>query len=189
MEIGLSGLPEKAQSLVDRWNENWRSLQREREQVDTMRVSILDGIESGSPGDLVAKAAALEGRIFGLHQKLVASLRSRDEILSECQAAQQAVVEDFEKALAKAERAAEAGLKKIGFDPESDPRFDANAEAARNRLRVKVREAAPVRVARGERNDAENRLNQIIEARRADRQILQNGIDELTAVARRLLRV
>ncbi len=189
MEIGLSGLPQKTQSMVDRWNADWRSLQSELEQVATMRETILDDLETGAPGDLVAKAGALEGRVFSVHQRKVAALRSRDEILVSCETAQQTVLEDCEAGLRKAEKAAETALRKAGFAPEDDPKFDANVEAARNRLRVKVMEAGPVRQARNSRNDGEQLLNRISEMRREDRMILQNAIDELATVGKRLLRL
>lgn len=189
MEIPLSNLPEKSQSAVDRWNDNWRALQRELVQVAEMRASIVSDVESSPWGDLHAKSAALEGRVFGIHQKLVAALRQRSEILSECQTAQQAVVEDLEKALAKAEKSAVAALTKAGLGAEADPAYDVNQEAAEARLRRKVLECGPVRDCRNSRNDSENLLHRIGEVRREDRQILQAGLDELAAVGKRLLKL
>ena len=189
MEISLSGLAPKIQGNVDQWNLRWRSIEAEAEKIETMRKAILDEIETGSAGDLVSKAGALEGRTIAIHQKKLAALRERAEILSNAEPAQREAITDLEAATQKAEKGAEAALKKAGISAEQDPHFNDFPEAAHHRVRVRVLECEGVRQAHAALNDGKNQLELIIEARRADRQILQSGIDELNTVARKLLRM
>jgi hypothetical protein len=189
MEISLSGLPPKIQANVDQWNLRWRSIEDEGEKIETMRTEILDSIENVAPQEVLAKSQALEARVLGNHQRKAAALRERSAILSSCHPAQVDTVSDLESAVAKAEKTAEAGLKKAGINPENDPHFDANPDAANNRFRLRVRECGPVRAAMSELQDAKGLLERVAETRHQDKLILQSGIDELNTVARKLLRM
>ncbi len=189
MEISLSGLPPKIQANVNQWNLRWRSIEDESQKLETMRQTILDEIETGAPGDLIAKAGAIEGRVFGIHQRKAVALRERADILASCHPAQVDTVSDLESAVAKAEKTAESALRKAGISPENDPHFDANPDAARHRLMIRVRECSGVRDAVAQLQDAKGLLERVAEARHQNKLIVQSGIDELNTVARKLLRM